>query len=144
MPKWLRRTAGILTLGGGAVGFSQGAVNSFIAAMFLALCTAGIVVGVWVLEVDGRGIKWAVPYWVLQVPLFSSSFVSYQFFSGASIYTTLSSDPYIEFNTLLGFRFNFLLFSETPLLFSETPLVVGVNLVALTMSLLFWKHRGDL
>jgi hypothetical protein len=147
MPKWLRRTAGTLTLGGSAVGIALIALallsspqpigTLVVYGLFIALFAVGIVVGVWLLESDRRGVVWGVPYWCLQIPLVSSSLISYQFATGAFINVAVTGDAKLQFNAQVGSNFTFVLLSDAPLL-------IGVNVFAVAMSVLLWKRRGSL
>ena len=97
MPKWLRRTSGTLTLGGGAVGVAAvmmqltsaqtSGVQLIFFALFLAMSVWGIAAGLLLLEGVKSGPTWSIPYWVIQVPVVSSPWVSYQLSSGGHIST---------------------------------------------------------
>jgi hypothetical protein len=146
MPTWLRRTAGILTLVGGAVGVAvvgltlptrtPVATALAFSLLFTLLYGLGIVIGVWLLKRDRRGVAWGVPYWCLQIPLLSSSVLSYQFATGAFAYVTVT-DGRLLLNAQAGSWFDL----RWP---GGAPLAIGFNLLAIGMSILLWKYRATL
>lgn len=146
MPTWLRRTSGVLTLGGSATGVAAildllaGTIapvaTIVIGVAFLALFAFGIAVGVLLLESHPRAARLATAYWVLQIPFVSSGVFSYQFSTGAFVTAAVASGTF-QFNAGFGAGFNFLLFSGA-------PLVVGVNLLAVAMTMLLWRGSAGL
>jgi hypothetical protein len=137
----------VLTLGGSIVGIVVGLVVLFAApievaslllmAFLLAVFGVGVLIGVWLWRRDPRGTKWAVPFWALQIPLVSSSAFSYQFATGAFLFLVLTGDGRLQLNGQLGSALNVYLNSPA-------PVAIGVNVVAIVMTVLLWRRRASL
>lgn len=145
MRKWQRRAVGILTLGGSSVGlaaiaseisFSQLAPLSLVVvAMFAALFCFGIAVGVLIVEDTHDALSLALPFWLAQIPAFQSPWISYELFTGAKFTILFQSALTINFEWAGGSHFNLYLFPGD-------PGAIGVNIVAIVVSVWIWKNRN--
>ncbi|MEX0706756.1 MAG: hypothetical protein WD078_02240 [Woeseia sp.] len=145
MKSWQRRTIGILTLGGAATGItivlsqmvqSQLSIGAFIvSSIFLAICGLGIAAGVFVLEDDDRANQFAIPFWLLQVPVLSSAWISYEMSTGARFNVLINSG--LDFRVIWGVGSQFSLY-----LFPEAPLNIGVNAIAIVVCLALVRARS--
>lgn len=137
MQLWQRRVAGILALGGGAIGvanvlilMSRG-VNpaGWIAPLpFLGLYAGGIACGVALLERHPRALRANLWFWLVQAISVTSPVLSYFFVSGLHLTLQLGLDPAgLKVSTRLGSAFRY------SLMVPDTPWSVGLNLVALGM-----------
>lgn len=143
MARWQQRTLGVLTLGGGAVGFStalehlletRNPVVWVIVGLAMLAYAWGIWIGIRVLEGSPRSAQIALPYWLIQVPTFSSPIAGYFFTSG--FHSTLAFEfvPLkLNASFLLGSTFTYSLFS------SDKPWSLGVNLFAAVVAFLLYK-----
>lgn len=137
---WLRRGTGILSVGGGAIGFSSclamlvgsvGVVSFFLLIAFMFLYAYGIFTGVRLLEGDQRSVALNKLYWGIQVPACSTHLLSYVFTSGFHVTAWFNLlDNRVSANFLVGSRFNF------GLLQTSTEPYVGVNIFALFVVIL--------
>lgn len=142
---WLRRTVGVLTLGGSSVGvaaiLSQISIsqlhglNFVFIAVFFAVFIFGIAVGALLIENTDNSVPLALPFWLIQVPILKTAWISYGFYTGAKFDIVLESDLTISY--VLSGGANFSLY-----LFPADGTAVGVNVVAIVMGYLLWKHRG--
>ncbi|MCD7098076.1 hypothetical protein [Stenotrophomonas sp. MMGLT7] len=143
MKLWQRRAIGILTLGGGSVGFA--AALSLILTRsnpiewpfcigFIAIYTCGIWCGVQLLEGKPGAERSAVKYWLIQIPAFGSPLFGY--FLSSGFHTTVSLQVFplkLNANFLLGSTFNYSLMQ------TGSPWFVGVNLFAIAIT--WWLVR---
>ena len=142
MKRWLRWILITLTIGGGYAGLVYG-----VEAMFqqkagepinLLLCAAIIVVygfiivsGLLFAENPGNRFP-LVLAWVLQIPWFSSSVLTYGFAAGARL-----SVVFRESSLICGWRFG----SDFQLmLFQNNPIGIGVNFFAILIVIILVKY----
>lgn len=148
MNDWQRRTLGIIAIGGGSVGVGTGLIpillQQAISSHVLILISLGIYVwGVWcgvlLLESASGAIRINRIFWAIQIPVFHTPIVGYEFSTGALINVYAQPNPlYFSVSWLLGSQFNF------SLLEFEKPAFIGLNLFALSLFLfLSNKHHGD-
>ena len=148
MPRWLRRSIGLITLGGSATGMSVilGAVfNSpgstavyILFAIFFTIYTVGLTAGMLILEKDYDARTLALPFWALQVPVIATPFVTYKMFSGLQMSVVLSNWEEFGFTWAAGASFDFYLFKNV-------PVSLGANVVAIVVCIALDRMRppGD-
>lgn len=143
MTLWQRRTLGILTLGGGAVGVTvtltallatASVLTWIIIIAFAAIYAWGTWIGLQLIESQPKAEHSALTYWILQVPVLGSPVVSYQFANGFLAIASLQLAPVkLNGHAMIGSQFNF------ALLQLQSPWLVGVNLFALGVC--WWLAR---
>lgn len=138
MPTWFRRTCGILSLGGGAIGaavvLSQLSAafapirwgSALLYAIALLLFVLGMVAGLLVLEQNRLGTLLSIAYWAIQVPAFSSPWFTFQLVSGAQLGVIFGNGG-LHFTATAGSQINFFFFND------QLPLAVGINILALVI-----------
>jgi hypothetical protein len=144
MNKWQRRAIGILTLGGSSVGLAAllahvsvsklHGISLLISTIFAATFVYGITVGVLIIEEKGNSLSLALPFWLAQVPVFQSAWISYGLFTGAKFDILFLSDLTINYELSGGANFSLYLFPEQ-------STAVGVNVVAIIVCYLISKNR---
>ena len=144
MKIWQRRVIGLLTLGGSSVGLAAIALETpnsqlqgltlVIIVLFAIVFLYGIAIGVLIIENDDKSMQLALPFWLAQLPVFQSAWISYGLYTGAKFDILLQSDFNIKFELFGGARFTFYLFPGDSTAF-------GVNVVAVYISYLIWKNR---
>jgi hypothetical protein len=95
----------------------------------------GMILAVRWFEAIPSAAKWCFVFWVVQVPLFSTSFASFTFLCGAGFNAVIDLSP-IGFNIYaprLGILFNARVEPTGP-----TP-YIGINMVALAAAAYFWR-----
>lgn len=143
---WLRRTLGILALGGGTLGcaaifttlFSEQPTSSkVILLVFLPVYIWGAWCGVQMLERHPRAVQANLVFWAIQTPVLQSTAITYVFASGALGGVWIQFSP-AKINLLgwLGSRFELSINQQTPLAF-------GLNLVAAAVCVVLWRVRRD-
>ena len=143
MKPWLRRVIGVLTLGGGFLGLTVGLQLLFATqqplvgkCMLLAFICAygwGCWVGMRLLEQAPRASDVTALYWLAQVPMFSSPLAAYTFAGGSLLFVTYTVGPGLGVRWQLGSTF------EYSLLDASKPWKLGINLFALSVSIvLLW------
>lgn len=144
MQTWLRRTLGILALGGSAVGctiilttlLSEHPIAAkVILALFLPVYAWGAWCGVKMLERDPGAVRTNFLFWAVQTPVFQSTPVTYLLSSGllGGIWLQLSPAKITALGWL-GSRFEFSINQPK-------PFAVGLNLVAVTICVVLWRAR---
>jgi hypothetical protein len=143
MKVWQRRTLGIMTLGGGAIGIAAALMLLFtrdnplewlLCLAFIALYGWGIWCGAKVLEGLDGAERSSLVYWLVQIPSFSSPLIGYFFSSGFHTTFSLQFSPLnAKFNFLLGSTFNYSLMQK------EQSLSIGINIFALFIA--WWLAR---
>ena len=141
MSAWLRRTSGILSLGGGSVGVAliltqllanyPGFTALLFSIAFLGVYSWGIAAGVLLLEGARIGLRMSLAYWFIQILQFSTPWLLFELSSGARV-VILYGQGKLNFNAIVGSHFNF--FFGT-----SGPWVVGINVLALVMFVLLVK-----
>lgn len=144
MPSWQRRIVGVLTLGGSATGFTVSATQFvgsdypvftiLVFMLFLLVYAFGIIAGVLILENHQRMTAVAFPFWAIQAPVLSSSWITYGFFSGAQLNLLITGEPMIQLLWGAGASFTFVLFQGAP--FSA-----GINLVAILICIVLVRNE---
>lgn len=144
MPTWLRRIVGVMTLGGSATGFTVTitqfvgsdfpAFTILVIAAFLLVYAYGVVAGVLVLENHQRMTAYAFPFWAIQAPVLSSSWITYSLFSGAQLNLLITGEPMVQLVWGAGASFMFVLFQGV-------PFAIGVNLVAIFVCVALVKYE---
>ena len=144
MKIWLRRSIGVLTLGGSAVGLAaivsevpitqlQG-LSLVIVSMFAAFFIYGLVIGVLIIENSENSLVLALPFWLVQIPAITTPWISYALFTGAKFDILFQPNLDINFEWAGGARFNFYLFPDA-------SMAIGANVLAVLISYLIWTHR---
>ena len=146
MKNWRGRAIGVLTLGGSAIGLAAivsavpistlRGLSLLIVAVFAVVFVYGIVVGVLILEKAEKSLSLALPFWVAQVPVFQSAWITYGLYTGAKFDILFGSDLNINFVWSGGAHFTFYLFPGD-------PGAVGVNVVALVVCYMISKNRRE-
>ena len=144
MKAWKRRTVGILSLGGGAIGIAlatqlvltrSNPLEWVLCAVFAALYAWGGWLGMRLLEGSDRALGPLVAFWALQAPTFSSPLAGYFIACGFHATVVLNiSQLKIAANTLLGSTFTYSLMQ------AGTPWSFGVNVFALGIAI--WLYRS--
>lgn len=134
MKNWQRRGIGILTLGGGATGFSVALMLLFsrtnpiewlFCIAFMAIYAWGVWSGTRMLEGAQGSERSALKYWIIQIPTFGSPYFGYFLSSGFHTTVSLQFAPLaINGNFLLGSAFTY------SLLQVKQPWSIGINLFA--------------
>lgn len=142
-----RRILGVLTLGGSFLGLvliaqhvleSPLGLNAILMVLFGALYGWGVVIGVRLLERSPAVETEANIYWALQLPVFYSGVLSYEFCSGAKITISVSSSGVFNFFGKFGSEFQFWLMTPT-------EFVVGINVFAIAALVVLgkiWRETG--
>lgn len=143
MKLWQRRSLGILTLGGGAIGVAAALTVLFTRSNpiewlfcigFVALYAWGVWCGSRLLEQQPGAEASTVKYWLVQIPSFSSPIFGYFLVSGFHITFSIQIDPFkANANFLFGSSFNYSLFQ------TGQAWMVGVNLFA--VGIVWWLAR---
>ena len=143
MRLWQRRTVGILTLGGGAIGFAVGLtllisrsnpLEWLFCIAFMAVYAWGVLCGTRLLECEKGAEHSALKYWLVQVPSFSSPILGYFLSSGFHVTVSLQLAPFkLNGNFMVGSQFNYSLMQP------EQPWSVGFNLFA--AAIVWWLAR---
>ena len=144
LPVWLRRTLGILALGGGAIGVAMvlgvlmsntNFVGALLLLVFLVMYAFGIYAGLLMLEDGADALPVNTVYWLLQVPAISTDTVGYVFFSGFHVTARVMLAPLSwKVDFLLGsfFKFNAMQPQESTYL--------GVNFFAIAVVAVLWRR----
>lgn len=146
MQAWKRRTIGILSLGGGAIGVAMATqvllarsnpLEWVLCIVFAAIYAWGSWQGLRLIESNHRALGPLVLFWAIQVPTFSSPLAGYFLASGfhATVALQFTSLTQLNFaaNALMGSTFTY------SLLQTGTPWSVGVNVFALAVAI--WLFR---
>lgn len=144
MKNWQIRAIGVLTLGGSVVGIGlmtyfsvaywPSAIVVGLFGIFTLVYAYGAYVGVQLLRRSDNAYSLAIPYWAVQVPVFFSSHVSFQFTCGGSAAVTLSTEGILLFSPTLGSAMDLNIGVEQ-------PTTIGVNLLALIVVLALVRDR---
>ena len=143
MEPWQRRVIGILTLGGGAIGFAaalglllsrSNPLEWLFCLLFMAAYAWGVWSGMRLLESQPGAERSTLKYWLIQVPTFSSPILGYFMSSGFHTTATLQLSPFnFNANFLLGSSFNYSLMQ------SDKPWSIGINVFAAVIA--WWLSR---
>ncbi|AOT08899.1 hypothetical protein [Pseudoalteromonas luteoviolacea] len=144
---WFRRVTSVLTIGGSFLGITQilsglpnisGVINSVIFAFFVLIYVLGIVAAVRLFEKSTVSVvKDNLIFWVIQIPMFMSPFIGYQFTNGAFLNIFVSSQTGLNIVPMLGSLVQFSFFQY------HQPWVLGINPAAIIVSSYFYyalKH----
>ena len=146
MKNWRERIIGVLTLGGSAIGLAAivsevpiltlRGLSLLIIATFAVVFIYGIVVGVLVIEKAEKSLLLALPFWLAQVPVLQSAWITYGLYTGAKFDILFGSDLNINFVWSGGTHFTFYLFPGD-------AGAVGVNVVAIAISYMIIRNQKD-
>jgi hypothetical protein len=146
MQLWQRRALGILTLGGGAIGFAAALglllsrgnpIEWLFCLLFMAAYAWGVWCGMRLLESQPNAERSTLKYWLIQIPTFSSPILGYFMSSGFHTTVTLQVSPFnLNANFLLGSSFNYSLMQ------SDKPWLIGINVFAAVIA--WWLSSKDL
>ncbi len=148
MELWQRRVIGVLSLGGGVLGFSVGVSQILLQSSVVAWALGGAFVTVYVwggflglrlLEGDDTRLDGLSRFWLLQVPTFASPLFSYLLTAGFHLTFLLQLNPpraNASFNLGSEFRYS--------LLVSGEPWAIGINVFALSVFLWLLRVRRSL
>lgn len=145
MRNWLRRTIGVLALGGGVLGctiiattlFSdQPLLSRVLLLLFFPVYAFGIWCGMQMLERHPDAIHTNLLFWAIQVPVLRSSWFSYVFASGALCSVGVQFSP-AKLDALwwLGSRFEVTINQPK-------PFAIGINLLAAAITFILWRQRS--
>jgi hypothetical protein len=136
MKIWIRRTLGVLTIGGSFAGIgmclaalvqSPPLFQVFVLIVFTLVYAWGICAGVELFENSPYALISNRNFWCIQIPILHTNFFSYVFFCGGFLQVSLKFNP-AEYGfqfTIFSSQFS-LQFGTTP---GESP-AIGVNLLA--------------
>ncbi|MBB5866347.1 hypothetical protein [Xanthomonas sp. 3058] len=137
MQIWKRRVAGILAIGGGALGIvvistvlvqQRKPLEWVFSLAFILLYAWGIWCGSRLLEGQPGAERSNAKFWLIQVPSFTSPVFSYFFSSGFHLTATLQFAPIeTRVNFMLGSSFSYSL--DEP----SAAIAIGINVFALAM-----------
>jgi len=143
---WKSRAIGIFTLGGSFTGIvviaievlgePKNAIMLVIMLVFASLYAYGVVAGVLLLEQDPRSISKVFQFWLFQIPVVGSSWVTYEFSSGVGANFFVTDEVVIHFVPAYGSHFTFYLGSDQ-------PFFLGLNLVAIAVVFWTWRLRRE-
>ena len=132
---WLKRFFIIVSVGGGAVGFTAIVPQLFqdghpviyyvMYCVAIFLNTFGIYSGITFVENEKKGIDLLSQYFLFQIPILASPILSYQFTSGITAYLTLGSNGLL-WGAHFGADWFFSLFQT-----EEKAALAGINFFAL-------------
>ena len=144
MELWQRRTIGILTLGGGAVGIASvltlllsrtNPIEWIFCLAFIALYAWGVWCGVKLLESQVGSERSTFRYWLIQIPTFGSPVFGYFLSSGFHTTVFLQIAPLkLNASFLLGSTFSYSLLQR------GQPWIIGVNVFAAAVA--WWLARS--
>ncbi|KZN64271.1 hypothetical protein N473_15090 [Pseudoalteromonas luteoviolacea CPMOR-1] len=139
---WVKRVTSVLTIGGSFLGITQiltglpnisGVINSVLFAFFILIYVLGIVAAVRLLENSTVSVvKDNLIFWVIQIPMFMSPFIGYQFTNGAFLNIFVSSDTGLNVVPMLGSLVQFSFFQY------HQPWALGINPAAILVSAYFY------
>lgn len=142
MSDWIRRTLGMLALGGGFAGLTAyapalftdiSAGSKILMMLLMPLCAWGVWCGVQMIERHPNAIRNNLRFWIVQVPILYSSVLSYLFSTG------LIAGVWVQFSPL---KINFLIlggFHSDVVLNEGGPLAIGLNVLALLICMKLWR-----
>ena len=143
MKHWQRRSLGILTLGGGAIGVAvalsifstrSNPIEWIFCAAFVGIYAWGILCGVKLLENVPDSERSSLKYWLVQTPAIGSPVIGYFLSSGFHVTVALQFSPLkVNANFLLGSTFSY------SFLQPADPWFIGVNIFAAMVS--WWLYR---
>lgn len=143
MELWQRRTLGILTLGGGAVGVAaalsliltrSNPLDWLLCLAFMVVYASGIWCGIRLLEKLPGAERPTLKYWLLQIPSFGSPLLGYFLSSGFHTTVTLQASPLnLKADFILGSTFKYALMQ------SGSSWYIGVNVFAVAVA--WWLAR---
>ncbi|KID58750.1 hypothetical protein JF50_02495 [Pseudoalteromonas luteoviolacea] len=139
---WVKRVTSVLTIGGSFLGITQiltglsnisGIINSVLFAFFILIYVLGIVAAVRLFEKSTVSVvKDNLIFWVIQIPMFMSPFIGYQFTNGAFLNIFVSSDTGLNVVPMLGSLVQFSFFQY------HQPWALGINPAAILVSAYFY------
>lgn len=146
MKLWQRRSLGMLTLGGSAIGLAScpaalasqapGLVNDGGIVLGAALFVWGLACGVWMLERKAEAASRTAWFWLVQVPLVQTPVFDYMSFCGARLHLRAKLSP-VEF----GFAAN-VLGTQFGLDFGQPGQRVGFGVNVLALALAVFSNRS--
>jgi len=144
MKVWQSNILGIACIGGAALGITlistllvrsqRSATEIGFLLFFASLCVWGIWCGVLAIRQEEQFLRHHLVLWFIQIPVFSTSLISYTFGIGALLIMDFRLDPIgCGWLFLFGSKVEFSWFSP------ERP-IFGINLVALAIWLFVWRQ----
>lgn len=145
MKLWQRRVIGVLMLAGSASGLAiivltvsrlqLDPATGLIFLAFFAVFVYGIVVGVLMLRQHRSGSALALPFWLLQIPVLQSKWLTYELFTGLKVDVLFWQDPDLKlaFNFQFGAQFEFYIGAGS-------EFAAGINVIAIFIAWLLWKE----
>lgn len=141
LSNWQRRGLGVLSIGGGAIGFGSGmtavlhgqeiaATNILPLALGMAFFLWGVWCGVQMLEGTRQAMYRNAVFWLVQTPLLQTSILGYTVFCGAQLQVFAKLSPFQIGFFSSGFGAQVALNLGQP----DARSAIGVNLVALCIS----------
>jgi|CZKI01.1.fsa_nt_gi hypothetical protein len=119
MNPWLKRLFLITSIGGGFAGAAvtgsqfadsgQGPLNYALIGVVTLAYSVGIIGGIELIEDEGKGLRVLSWYYLAQVPYLISPVISYQFFSGLTLFGAVGSRG-LTWGAYLGSRWLYGLF----------------------------------
>ena len=144
MKTWQTRSIGVLTFGGSVIGCALMAFYIFglwpnllamtILSLFAMLFAYGVYLGVQILRGTDKSLEYAIPFWIVQIPIFTSSYISFNFNTGGAVWLSINADGIIRFFPFVG--------SYATLNFGvQDTTSAGVNLLAVAVVFLLLRHK---
>lgn len=146
LSNWQRRGLGVLSIGGGSIGFSSGmtvvlqgheitATNILPFALGMAFFLWGVWCGVQMLEGNRQAMYRNAIFWLVQTPLLQTPVLGYTVFCGAQLQVFAKLSPFQIGFFSSGFGAQVALNLGQP----DARFIIGVNLIALCISV--WLMR---
>ncbi|WP_040551905.1 hypothetical protein [Rheinheimera nanhaiensis] len=142
--KWFVRFISVVTIGGAFTGITlftsnfqsiSGIINHLIYIAFICVYIWGICTSVRLFENKTVGtLRENLLFWQIQIPIFMSPLLGYQFANGLFLNVWVSSNSGFEYAATIGSVFNFVVFQY------HQPWAIGVNLFAVAISIAIYRH----
>lgn len=140
---WLLRFLVVFGIGGAFSGISliipniftpQSVVNCMIYIIFFFINVFGIWSSIKLIESRTIiNLEKCFVFWLVQIPIFMSPIIGYQFSNGLFINVWVSSNEGLKFVASMGSAFNFSIFQ------TYQPWAIGINLIAVIIAILIYS-----
>ena len=144
MKNWQARSIGILTFGGSVIGcglmayYILGSWPNILAitifSLFAIAFAYGVNLGVQILRGADKSLENAIPFWVVQIPIFTSNYLSFNFNTGGAIWLSINAEGIVRFFPFVGS------YATLKIGIEETT-SAGANLLAVAIVLILLGHR---
>ena len=144
MKNWQACSIGILTFGGSVIGCGLMAYYIFgswpnilamtILSLFAIIFGYGVHLGVQILRGADRSLENAIFFWVAQIPIFTSNYLSFNFNTGGAIWLSINAEGIVRFFPFVGSY-------ATLNIGVEETTSAGANLLAVAIVILLLRHK---